>query len=232
MHRDVTIAVALAELSRALVSSAPRRRSTDTIPGGMLSLFPRRAQMLKCAARTHLGLQAAHVPSRRAVPVAMLVALMLGGCAVSTQRPPVSRPLPTAAETSPPTAKPAAAATNTQSLPTGVPTATVAVRVMSTPTAFGPAVPTPTGPASGVIVVQLGDHYYMPAELSVPVGTRVEWRNQGSQTHDVTAFDGSFRSPTLGVSASFSHTFSDSGTYPYLCTPHAGDGMMGKVVVK
>jgi plastocyanin len=82
-----------------------------------------------------------------------------------------------------------------------------------------------------VFLVEMGDHWFIPARLSVPVGTTVEWRMVGTQEHDVWAFDGSFHSPTLGPGMRFAHTFTKTGTFKYLCVPHHGDGMYGEVTV-
>ncbi|HVL89726.1 MAG TPA: hypothetical protein VM841_05770, partial [Actinomycetota bacterium] len=38
---------------------------------------------------------------------------------------------------------------------------------------------------SGETVVELGDHWYAPAQLYVTVGTKVTWKQVGSQEHDV-----------------------------------------------
>jgi plastocyanin len=88
-----------------------------------------------------------------------------------------------------------------------------------------------TTPAAFTAVVEVGDHWYIPAKLTVPVGTTVTWRMVGSQEHDVWAYDGSFHSPTLGPGMSFSRTFTRPGSYKYFCVPHYGDGMYGEVIV-
>lgn len=98
------------------------------------------------------------------------------------------------------------------------------------------AAPTPSAvvtdaTGAAVFLVEMGDHWFIPAQLSVPVGTTVEWRMRGTQEHDVWAYDGSFHSPTMGPGMRFSHTFTKPGTYKYLCLPHHGDGMYGEVVV-
>jgi plastocyanin len=82
-----------------------------------------------------------------------------------------------------------------------------------------------------VFLVEMGDHWFIPARLSVPVGATVEWRMVGTQEHDVWALDGSFHSPTMGPGMRFAHTFTKTGTFKYLCIPHHGDGMYGEVVV-
>lgn len=111
------------------------------------------------------------------------------------------------------------------------------------PTAGGPqqAVTTVTrstaSPAPGAsaapftALVELGDHWYLPAQLTVQVGTTVTWKMVGSQEHDVWAVDGSFHSPTLNPGMSYSYTFTRPGVYRYFCVPHYGDGMAGSVTV-
>lgn len=106
----------------------------------------------------------------------------------------------------------------------------------SVATRTGGAAPTPsaavTNAAGGtVFLVEMGDHWFIPARLSVPVGTTVEWRMVGTQEHDVWAFDGSFHSPTMGPGMRYAHTFTKTGTFKYLCVPHHGDGMYGEIVV-
>jgi plastocyanin len=82
-----------------------------------------------------------------------------------------------------------------------------------------------------VFLVEMGDHWFIPARVSVPVGATVEWRMVGTQEHDVWAFDGSFHSPTMSPGMRYAHTFTKTGTFRYLCIPHHGDGMYGEVVV-
>jgi plastocyanin len=110
----------------------------------------------------------------------------------------------------------------------GAPTSVVLRTGMVAPTAS--AVVTNAAGAP-VFVVEMGDHWFIPARLSVPIGTTVEWRMVGTQEHDVWAFDGSFHSPTMGPGMRFAHTFTKTGTFKYLCIPHHGDGMYGEVVV-
>jgi plastocyanin len=91
--------------------------------------------------------------------------------------------------------------------------------------------PAATLTAGAVALVEIGDHWYIPDQLTVPVGTTVTWRMVGTQEHDVWAYDGSFHSPTLGPGMQYSHTFTKPGRYRYFCVPHYGDGMYGEVIV-
>lgn len=79
-----------------------------------------------------------------------------------------------------------------------------------------------------------GAYSFDPVAVRVDAGTTVtwEWTGEGQQ-HDVVAEDGSFES---GLSAeaghTFSHTFEESGTWRYACTPHRSVGMRGVVEVE
>jgi len=87
---------------------------------------------------------------------------------------------------------------------------------------------------------------YMPAKLTIPVGTTVEWQNNAKTLHDVTtdadsvqkpadvklppgakSFDSGFMQP----GASFDYTFTVPGHYVYTCIPHEKDGMVGEIDV-
>ncbi|MFB6189225.1 MAG: halocyanin domain-containing protein [Halapricum sp.] len=74
-----------------------------------------------------------------------------------------------------------------------------------------------------------------PPAIEIASGTTVTWNWTGKGgAHNVAAKDGSFRSgpAKASVDTTFEHTFSESGVYPYFCTPHRMNGMKGVVVVK
>jgi plastocyanin len=87
---------------------------------------------------------------------------------------------------------------------------------------------------------------YVPAKLTVKVGTTVLWKNTGATLHDVTTdpaavqnkddvalpsgakpFDSGFMPP----GASWSYTFTVPGRYVYVCIPHEKDRMIGEITV-
>ena len=116
----------------------------------------------------------------------------------------------------------------------GPPTGTrpIAPSAPAVASATAPATPATSTLATGTVTVQMGDHFYDPARLVVARGTTVVWKNVGITVHDVTSYDGSFRSSTMGPGNTFGYTFARPGRYPYYCTPHAGDGMIGEVIVE
>ncbi len=80
---------------------------------------------------------------------------------------------------------------------------------------------TPAASASKTTVtVETIDFAFEPAELEIAAGTTVTWTNVGRQPHTATAEDGSFDTGVLSTGKSASHTFTEPGTYPYVCTLH------------
>jgi plastocyanin len=70
---------------------------------------------------------------------------------------------------------------------------------------------------------------YDPPTLTVNVGDKVTWKNNGEDVHTVTSDDGSFDSGDVKAGASWSYTFTTPGTYTYYCAPHTW--MVATVVV-
>lgn len=89
------------------------------------------------------------------------------------------------------------------------------------------------GNASGGVEsaqVEMGDDFFKPAQLTVPVGTKVTWSNRGTKAHTVVGNDKLFDSGLVNVDGQFSYTYTAPGNYPYHCAPHAK--MIGVIVVK
>ncbi|GAB3412830.1 hypothetical protein GCM10027435_06020 [Haloparvum alkalitolerans] len=75
---------------------------------------------------------------------------------------------------------------------------------------------------------------FAPPAVAVSTGTTVvwEWTGQGGQ-HNVTEEDGAFESELTDEEGhTFEHTFEESGTFRYVCTPHESVGMKGAVHVE
>ena len=98
---------------------------------------------------------------------------------------------------------------------------------------------------------------FLPAEFVIEVGDVVDWRNTGSRSHTVTAYEamlpagatyfasGGYESQVAaleGWQSSFGgalytgehyeHRFETSGEFPYYCIPHEGGGMIGTIIVE
>jgi plastocyanin len=63
---------------------------------------------------------------------------------------------------------------------------------------------------------------YTPTDVTVVIGANntVEWTNNDNMPHTVTASDGSFDSGNMNPGATFSHTFTEAGSFAYICTYH------------
>ncbi len=102
--------------------------------------------------------------------------------------------------------------------------------------------------ASKTVVVTMTDKppTYVPARLTVKVGTTILWKNTGATLRDVTTdpsvaqnkgdvevppgakpFDSGFMPP----GASWSYTLTIPGRYVYACIPHEKDRMIGEITV-
>jgi len=69
--------------------------------------------------------------------------------------------------------------------------------------------------------VDIYDYYFTPTNLLVNQGDTVTWINRGLQAHDTTALDGSWASDLLyNEEQPFSFTFTNAGSYPYICLKH------------
>lgn len=105
-------------------------------------------------------------------------------------------------------------------------TAATATAATSTPAPTASAAPT-----AAAALIEMGDHFFEPAQLTVKVGTTVTWKSVGQSTHDLAARDGSFKDPGMSFGQTFTYTFTRAGRYPYVCMQHEGDGMVGVVTV-
>ena len=85
--------------------------------------------------------------------------------------------------------------------------------------------------------VSVGEDRYNPTDVRITAGDTVVWTYGGSNSHSVTADDGSFdSSPTCGqllgpcMGSSFSHEFNSPGTFGYHC--RIVQTMVGTVTVE
>ncbi|NGY61938.1 cupredoxin family copper-binding protein [Lentzea sp. NEAU-D13] len=87
-----------------------------------------------------------------------------------------------------------------------------------------------TAPATGAEThsIPIAQHQYQPASMTVRVGDVVTWTNQDQAPHDVAA--GTFRSPMLSTGQSWSYTFTQPGTFDYVCSIHPD--MRARIVVQ
>ncbi|MDQ3888804.1 MAG: plastocyanin/azurin family copper-binding protein [Thermoproteota archaeon] len=80
----------------------------------------------------------------------------------------------------------------------------------------------------------LTNNAFQPNPVQVSVGSTVTWTNNDAQPHTATSGqnatpDGRFDSGIMAPAATFEHTFTEAGEYPYFCLLHPN--MVGTVSV-
>ena len=75
----------------------------------------------------------------------------------------------------------------------------------------------PKAHAAGSQSVPIQGFAFKPATVTVNEGDTVTWTNQDTAPHTATASDGSFDTGSLKKGASGSHTFSQAGSFAYIC---------------
>jgi plastocyanin len=90
----------------------------------------------------------------------------------------------------------------------------------------------PVSPGGGNAIA-IKNFAFEPSTLTVKTGTVVTWINQDGAPHTVVSDSGSpaaFSSDQFPNGASYSFTFTRSGTYPYHCSIHPS--MKGTIIVQ
>lgn len=87
----------------------------------------------------------------------------------------------------------------------------------------------PTDPVETRVGIE--NFQFVPGDLTVAVGTTVEWQNRATGTsHTTTADEGAWDSGTIEAGGSFSQTFDAPGTFSYFCAIHPQ--MTGTITVE
>jgi plastocyanin len=92
------------------------------------------------------------------------------------------------------------------------------------------AVPTPRAGLAEAGRVPIQQYSFLPGDITVRAGTTVTWSNEDDAVHTVTAADKSWDSGRLPVGGTFSQTFTEPGTYDFLCSIHPA--MKGTVTLQ
>ena len=85
----------------------------------------------------------------------------------------------------------------------------------------GGIVARPTGVrADDPPTVRIDNFSFVPADLTVKVGTKVTWENRDDIPHSIVLTDKSFRSKPLDTHDTASFTFARAGVVDYFCGLH------------
>jgi LPXTG-motif cell wall-anchored protein len=176
--------------------------------------------------------------------VAIAAPLSASQPVAAPQAPPHAAAPPTAPPPdAPPAPAPPPAAPAPQPAPVAPAPAAEPVPAPAAPAPVGPA-PEPQPPRDAAPVakpgriavaaastgVEISDFEFSPGAVTVNAGDTVTWSNSGPAEHSATATDGSFDTGILDEGGSGSHTFTEAGTFSYVCTPHPF--MKGTVTVQ
>jgi plastocyanin len=83
---------------------------------------------------------------------------------------------------------------------------------------------------SDPVTVRIASFQFAPEKVTVAAGTTVTWTNFDKSPHQVSVKGKALRSGIILKGHSGSLTFTEPGTYEYLCGPHSG--MKGTIEVK
>lgn len=87
---------------------------------------------------------------------------------------------------------------------------------------------TPEPAGQDVAKVDIADFAFDPETVTIKVGDSVEWTNRDSATHTVNG--PGWDSPNMAQGDTFTHQFTEVGTFTYICGIHPN--MVGTVVVE
>ena len=85
-------------------------------------------------------------------------------------------------------------------------------------------------PAPSPTSTEISGFAFVPATITIPVGTTVTWFNKDSVAHTVSSREGVFDGGNLSGGATFRYTFDQSGSFEYYCKIHPN--MKGEVIVE
>ena len=90
-----------------------------------------------------------------------------------------------------------------------------------------PATSTPT---PIIKIVNIGNYTYIPASLTIKVGTIVVWKNKDNVAHTITSDNGKTFNHIIPVGGTYRFKFTRVGKFPYHCNFHPF--MKATIVVK
>ena len=92
--------------------------------------------------------------------------------------------------------------------------------------------PSPTpAQTSSTVNIDISGFAFNPSLITIKAGDTIVWTNMDSAPHTVTSTSGKeLESKTLDKGDTYSHTFTQAGTYDYFCAIH--HGMRAKVIVE
>ncbi len=88
------------------------------------------------------------------------------------------------------------------------------------------------GPAPGTVPIRIGDNFFQPDTVIVPLGRVVRWTNEGATQHRVASSNGLWQSNLLPTTWWFEVRFDSIGVFTYICQVDSTHTETGTVVVQ
>src|SRR5687767_8555716 len=79
-------------------------------------------------------------------------------------------------------------------------------------------------PPEGTVFVNIGDNFFQPDTVRVPLSRSVRWTNLGGVLHSVVSDSQLWQSDTIPRTFWFEKRFDESGTFDYHCSLHSEKG--------
>jgi len=105
---------------------------------------------------------------------------------------------------------------------------TSAAAPATSPAAGASTTTTATGPVA-TNTITADDFAFAPSSITVKTGTAVTWKNADNVAHAISDDGGGFNGSAIAAGASFTHTYTGAGTFPFHCSIHPS--MTGTVTV-
>lgn len=89
-------------------------------------------------------------------------------------------------------------------------------------------------PAPAIVKVKVGDNFFKPKKVTVPIGTTIRWKNIGRVNHNIIPNKGKrFGINPMPPKKVYRYTFAKPGTYKYYCSLHGAPnvGQIGTIIV-
>jgi len=74
--------------------------------------------------------------------------------------------------------------------------------------------------AATPVTIEIDQFQFSPHEITVDVGTKIEWINHDQTVHNIVSQQARLASPGMDTGDHFDYTFAQPGDYPYLCGLH------------
>ncbi len=141
--------------------------------------------------------------------VLVVAPLVAAGCVSPTSPSPSPSPAASTATSAAKTATSTSEAREYETTRPATATSTASATATASQQTFAVTIPS-TGPP----------YSFQPSTMTVPRGASVLWRNDATVPHQIVSNTGAFSGPIISPGQTYTHQFTQAGTYPYHCAIH------------